>query len=55
MSKLLSWNVLSHKYNDRKVLLPNVEAVGQTQAELHIIKVEKLHEHVKPLCESGHM
>ena len=30
--KLLSWNFLSHKYNNLKVL---PRAIGQTQAELH--------------------
>ena len=37
------------KYNDTKVLLPNFRAVGQTQAELHILKVEKLDACTKPL------
>ena len=37
------------KYNDKKFLLPNFRAVGQTQAELRILKVEKLDAYTKPL------
>ena len=29
-------------YNDRTILLPNFKAVGQTPAELNILKVKKL-------------
>ena len=32
----------SYKCNDGKVLLPNFKAEGQTQAELHVLKFEKL-------------
>ena len=43
-------NFLSYKYNDRKEdLLPNFKAVGPTQAELHILKVEKLDACIGPL------
>ena len=42
VSKLFEQNfTLIYVYN-RKVLLPNFKAVGQTQAELHSLKVEKL-------------
>ena len=37
-------NFQSYKSNDRRVMLPNFKAVGQTQAELHSLKVEKLDE-----------
>ena len=33
---------LLHKCNNRKFLLPNVKAVGQTEVELHIFKADKL-------------
>ena len=35
-------NFQSCKCNDRKVLLLKFKAVGQTQAELHIFKVQKV-------------
>ena len=35
--------------NDRKVLLPNLEVIGQTQADLHSLKVEKLYACIRPL------
>ena len=49
VSKLLSWNFLSYKYNDRKILLPNFIAVGQTHTELYSLKVEKLDACIRPL------
>ena len=45
VSELLGRSFLSYKCNDRKVLLPNFKAVGQTQVELqltHVLKVEQL-------------
>ena len=38
INKLLSRTFPSYKCNDRTVLLPNLKAVGQTQAELHSLK-----------------
>ena len=49
ISELLGRNFQSYKCNDRTVLLPNFKAVGQTQAELHSLKVEKLNECTRPL------
>ena len=37
-NKILNWNFLWCKYNDRNILLPNFKAVGQTQAEWHSLK-----------------
>ena len=37
--KVIRLNFLSYKYNDRKVLLTNLKAVGPTQAELHSLEV----------------
>ena len=42
INELLRQNFQSYKCNDRTVLLPNFKAVGQIQAELHSLKVEKL-------------
>ena len=49
VSKLLGWNVLSYKYNDRKVLLRTFKAVDPIQAELHILKIKKLDACIRPL------
>ena len=49
ISELSGQYFQSYKYNDRTVLLPNFKAVGQTQAELHSLKVEKLDAHKRPL------
>ena len=49
VSKLLGWNFLSYKYNNRKVLLPIFKAVSSIQAELYILKVEKLDACIRPL------
>ena len=35
--------------HDRKVLLPSFKAVGPAEAELHILKVEKLDACIRPL------
>ena len=35
-------------YNDRIALLPNFIALGQTQAELYILKVEQLDACIRP-------
>ena len=41
--------------NDSKVLLPNYKIVGQTQTELHSLKVEKLDTCIRPpFCKFGH-
>ena len=40
--------------NDRKVFSPNFGAVTQLQAELHLLKVEKLDACTRPLCKSSH-
>ena len=44
------------KYNDRTVLLPNFTTVGQTQVELHSLKVEKLDacSYKTHFCKFGH-
>ena len=49
VNKILSWNFASNKYNDRKSYLPNFKAAGQTGAELHIFKVEKMDACIRPL------
>ena len=36
------------RYSDRTVLLPNCKAVGETQAVLHILKVQKWDECIRP-------
>ena len=46
---LLGQNFQSYKYNDRTVLLPNFKAGGQTQAELHSVKVENFDVYITPL------
>ena len=58
VSELLSWNFLSYKCNDRKVLLSNFKAVGQTHVnvELHSFKVEKLDVCIRPFSHKfGHI
>ena len=56
ISKLLSWKFLPYKCNDRPVLLPNFKTVGQTPAELHSLKVEKLDACIRSLfCKFGHI
>ena len=49
ISRLLSWNFLSYKSNDKRVLLSNFKVVGQTQAELYSLKVEKFNACIRPL------
>ena len=49
ISELLGQNFQSYKCNDRIVLLLNFKAVGQTQAELHSLKCEKLDACISPL------
>ena len=49
MRFLLNCLFLILVYNDRKVLLPNLQAVDQAQAELHILNVKKLDPCVKLL------
>ena len=49
LSELLGQIFQSYTCNDRTVLLPNFKAVGQTQAELHSLKVEKLDACIRPL------
>ena len=49
ISDLLGQNIQSYKCNDRTVLLPNFKAVGQTQSELHSLKVENLDACIRPL------
>ena len=39
--------------NDRTVLLPNFKAIGQTQAELRSLKVEKSDVCIRPLFKPG--
>ena len=41
-----------HKYNNRKFLLPNFKAVGQTQVELQIFKADKPDACTKTLSEN---
>lgn len=48
-SKLLDWNFRSYYYNDRTVLLPSFKTVGPVEAELHILKFEKLDVCIRPL------
>ena len=55
MSKFLGWNVSSYKCNDRTVLLWNFRAVGQKQAELYSLKVEKLDVYKIPFRKFGHI
>ena len=40
---------------DGTVLLPNFKAVGQTQAELHSLKVKKLDACIRPFCKFSHI
>ena len=51
VSELLGRTFYRCKCNDRTVLLPNFKAVGQTQAELHSLKVEKLYVYIRPLLQ----
>ena len=51
MSVILS--DVKYVYNDKKVSLPNVKAVDQTQAELYSLKVEMLGGCTRPFYESG--
>ena len=44
-------NFQSYKCNDRTVQLPNFKAIGQTQAELHSLKVEKLYACIRPFLQ----
>ena len=49
ISELSGQTFQSYKSNDRMVLLPNFKAVGQTQTELHSLKVEKLDACIRPI------
>ena len=46
---LLHYKFHPHSLNDRKVWLQNFKAVAQLQAELHLLKVEKLDVCIRPL------
>ena len=60
MSKLsvqifFSYTYISKYYSDRTILLPNCKALGETQAELHILRVQKWDVYIRyPFCEFGH-
>ena len=49
VKKILSCNFISNNCNDSKAYFINFKAVGQTRAELHIFKVEKLDACIRPL------
>ena len=49
MVELTAQNLHSHKLNDRKSIVQNIETVVQSQMELQTCKVEKLDASIRPL------